>query len=118
LITAEAPAGQPVPQDGLGGADRGGDWLTVADGVPCLVRPMDSALMAFGGARDDARRNVITARIYFGADPVPEGISTRHRITITSGTVSTQGVYAVQGTINPNSMDLIFQVDCERIRGQ
>jgi|SRR5579859_1673217 len=108
-VTAEAPAGSVPAQDALGGADRSAAWLTVASGIPCLARPMGTSLMAFGAARDDARRGVNTTRIYFAADPVPTGIGSRNRIVVDGAT------YAVQGSTNPNSMDRIFQVDCERI---
>jgi len=108
-VTAEAPTGVSVGQDSLGGADRSGQWLTVASGISCLVRPMGTSLMAFGSARDDARRGVNTTRIYFAADPAPTGIGSRNRIVVEGQT------YAVQGSTNPNTMDRIFQVDCERI---
>ncbi len=110
-VLCEAPPGGVPPQDALGGADRT-NYLTVASGVPCLVRPMSAAKMAYsGGGRDDARRNVVTARIYFSSDPAPEGLSSRHRIVVEGQT------YAVTGVINPNSMGRIYQVDCEMIRG-
>ena len=72
--------------------------------------PATARLMAFGGRRDDARRNVVTARIYFADDPAPEGLSSRHRIVVENAT------YAVMGVINPNTMDRLFQVDTEMIR--
>lgn len=116
-ITAEAPDGRVPPQDALGGADRSdGNWVTVASGVPCLVREKGSSL---DPDRDDARMNVITATVYFEADPVPSGISTRHRITVTATTPAGPqilGLYSVQGTVDPNAMGRIFQVSCERVR--
>jgi len=111
-ISVEASTGSVPPQTALGGANRSGAWPVVADGVPCLVRPRSSFLAAHGLARDNARRNVETATIYFAADPLADsgGITTRHRITV-DGTV-----HAIQGVINVNSLDRLFQVDCERIR--
>ena len=65
-------------------ADRSdANWVTVADGVPCLVSEKGSSL---DYDRNDARANVITARVYFGCDPVPSGISTRNRINVTATT--------------------------------
>jgi hypothetical protein len=119
-ITAEAPDGQLPAQDATGAADRSDDnWVTVADGVPCLVNTRSSTLEARGSKRNDGRANVIDARIYFAADPVPSGVSTRHRVTVTvpgAGGPRALGVYAVQGVVDPNSMSRIFQVDCERVR--
>lgn len=120
-ITAEAPDGQVPAQDALGGADRSdGNWVTVVSGVPCLLNTSSSSLAAFfGSGRNDARANVIDARIYFLSDPVPSGISTRNRVTVTqqgTGGIRTLGVWSVQGVVDPNSMGRIFQVDCERIR--
>jgi hypothetical protein len=120
-ITAEAPDGQVPAQDALGGADRSdANWILVASGVPCLLNTTSSTLSAFGGARNDARANVISARIYFAGDPVPSGISTRHRITITdmgAGGPRSLGLYAVQGANQPVlGSQTIIQVDCERLR--
>lgn len=117
-ITAEAPDGQVPPQDALGGADRSdANWVTVAAGVPCLLSEKGSTL---DYSRNDARANVIQARVYFARDPVPGGISSRNRITVTRATPGNQpqipGIYAVQGTINPNAMGRLFEVDCERVR--
>lgn len=109
-ITAEAPSGSVPPQTVLGGANRSGPWTVVADGAACLVRPRSSYLAAYGSSRDNARRNVEAVTIYFAVDPVPGGINTRHRITVDGA------VHAVQGVINVNSLDRLFQVDCERIR--
>ena len=118
-ITAEAADGQVPGQDPTGAADRSdGNWPTIATGVPCLVDEKSSALMAFPG-RNDARMAVVNARIYFYADPVPGGISSRNRITVfvaVKGIPQVLGVYAVQGRINPNTMDRIFEVDCEKLR--
>ena len=119
LITCEAPDGQVPPQDALGGADRSdANWVTVASGVPCLVSPKSSKVNAFPG-RNDARAGIVDAVIYFSTDPVPSGISSRHRITVTvpgTGGPQVVGVYAVQGSIDPNTMGRIFQVGCERVR--
>lgn len=116
-ITAEAPDGQVPGQTAMGGADRSdGNWVPIAGPVPCLVRTRGSAL---NYNRNDERAAVIDARIYFAADPVPSGISSRHRITVTAagtGGPRVIGVYAVMGTIDPNSMGRLFEVDCERIR--
>lgn len=111
-ITAEAAVGSTPPLTALGGVNRSGAWAVVADGVPCLVRPRSSYLAAHGSARDDARRNVEAVTIYFAADPLAEsgGLNTRCRITVDGV------VHAVQGVINVNSLDRLFQVDCERIR--
>jgi hypothetical protein len=119
-ITAECPDGQVVGQDGTGAADRSDtNWVAVASGVPCLLNTTSSSLQAFGSKRNDARMAVIDARIYFVCDPVPSGISTRHRVTVVApgtGGPRVLGVYAVQGITDPNSMGRIFQVDCERVR--
>jgi hypothetical protein len=119
-ITAEAPDGQVVGQDGTGAADRSdANWLPVASGVPCLLNTTSSSLQAFGSKRNDARTAVIDARIYFLSDPVPSGISTRHRVTVTkSGTGGPRvlGTWAVQSVDDPNSMGRLFEIDCERVR--
>lgn len=116
-ITAEAPRGASVGQTAMGGADRSdAHWLTVADGVPCLVAPGGSSI---DRDRNDARENVIAATIYFRADPVPGGLSTRHRITVTSTRTPDPvvlGVYAVTGAIDPNYLGRLFEVACERVR--
>lgn len=108
-ITAEAAAGATPPQTRSGGADRSAR-LTVADGVPCLVRPLGASLAAFATARDQARRNVVSARIYFAADPAPEGLSTRHWIDVDGRT------YKVTGVVDYNSLHRLFAADCEMIR--
>lgn len=113
-ILAEAADGQVPAQTAMGGADRSdANWLTVADGVPVLVRTRSSAV---NRDYDDERAGVIDATLYFAADPVPSGsgLSSRHRIVVTGGRAA--GTYAVLGAIDPNSMGRILQVDCERIR--
>jgi hypothetical protein len=119
-ITAEAPDGAIPAQDPTAAADRSdGNWLPVVTGVPCLVSPKSSSLQAFPG-RNDARQAIVNARIYFTCDPVPTiGLSSRNRITVTTeahGGPQVLGIYAVQGVINPNTMDRIFEADCERLR--
>jgi hypothetical protein len=119
-ITAEAPDRQVPRQDAAGGADRSDpNWVTVASGVPCLLNTSSSSLQAFGSHRNMERAAVIDARIYFITDPVPSGISSRNRITVTApgtGGPRVLGIYAVQGVKDPNSLGRIFQVDCERVR--
>jgi hypothetical protein len=119
-ITAEAPDGSVPAQDPTGAADRSdANWETIVSGVPCLVNPKNSAVQAFPG-RNNARMAMIDARIYFVNDPLPPfGISSRNRITVRSGRSqesSLVGIFAVIGTINPNSLNGICEVDCERIR--
>ena len=97
----------PVPRDRLGGADRTGEWQAVAEGVPCLVRPLSAALQT----RDDARRNVTLYRIYFAEDPVSGGIGTRHRVVVG------QTTYQVTGVVDANSLGRLLHVDCEAIKG-
>lgn len=114
-ILAEANPGSRPKQSTMGGADRSdANWLEVVSGVSCLVRPQGGTLNL---NRNDARANVKTPKIYFLEDPVPTGLTTKHRIKVTLGLDGTLvGVYAVQDVTNPNSMDRIFQVECERIR--
>lgn len=114
-ITAEANPGSRPPLTTMGGVDRSdGNWLEVVSGVPCLVRPQGGSLNL---NRNDARANVKTPKIYFLCDPVPTGLTTKHRIKVTQGSDKTLvGVYAVQDVTDPNSMGRIFQVDCERVR--
>lgn len=115
-IQAEGPAGVQPPQTALGGADRTG-WLDVADGVPCLFRSLNVTLAAFSGRRNDSRQNQYSARIYFAADPVPEGLSSRHRIVVSGcPRAADNGIYAVSGAIDPNAMGRLLQVDVERVR--
>jgi hypothetical protein len=118
-ITQESPDGQVVGQDPTGAADRSDpNWITVASAIPCLVNEKSSSLQAFSG-RNDARMGIVNARIYFFRDPVPAGLSSRNRITVTtasSGSTQVIGIYAVQGRINPNTMNRIFEVDCEKVR--
>ena len=116
-ITSEATRGQVPGQTAMGGADRSNaNWATVADGVPCLVNPKGSSL---DRNRNDARANVINAEVFFLADPVPGGMSSRHRITVTltdRPDPVVLGVYAVTGVVDPNYLGRIFVADCERIR--
>ena len=117
-IAVESPDYTIPPRSQMGGTDRSAPWGNIATGVPCLVRTQSSSLSAWPG-RNDARANINTTRIYFYSDPVPTGISTRHRITVTTqgtGGHRVLGVYAVQGVVDPNSMGRLFEVDCERIR--
>ena len=114
-IMAEANPGSRPTLTTMGGVDRSDpNWLEVVSGVSCLVRPQGGSLNL---NRNDARANVKTPRIYFLCDPVPCGLTTKHRIKVSLGSDPTaRGVYAVQDVTNPNSMGRIFQVDCERIR--
>lgn len=117
-ITAEAPRGQVPGQTAMGGADRSAaNWLTVADGVPCLVS-MPSASIDRG--RNDARAGVLTGTIFFKCDPVPGGLSSRHRIAVTrarpGGDPVVLGVYAVTGAVDPNYLAHHLEVAVERIR--
>lgn len=118
-ITAESPDGTVPGQDPTGAADRSdGKWVPIATGVPCLVNEKSSSIQAYPG-RNDARMAVVNTRIYFYCDPVPKGISSRNRITVyvaVKGVPQVLGVYAVQGRINPNTMDRLFEVDCEKLR--
>lgn len=112
-ITVEAPTGVRPAQTAMGGADRTAR-LTAVSGVPCLVRPTGASLSAFGTARDGARRNVATHRIYFSlaAETTPplEELSSRHQIEVEGR------VYAVTSAIDVNSHGRLLQVDCEMIR--
>lgn len=119
-IAAEAPDRQTPPQTAMGGADRSdGNWLTVADGVPCLVWTREASL---DYDRNDARQTVVSARIYFHGDDVPNpGLTSRNRITVTSSAEGTPGrllgVYAVLGAREPAlAAGRLLIVDCERIR--
>lgn len=118
-VSIESPDGQTVPQDALGGADRSGQWATIASHVPCLLNNRSSPLMAWPG-RNDARAQIQTTRIYFYEDPTPAGFTTRMRITVSapgsSGDMTDIGVYQVIGTANPNSMNRLYEVDVERVR--
>ena len=119
-ITAEAPDRRTPGQTAAGGADRSdANWLTVVDGVPCLVWHQGSSLDT---DHNDQRAGIIQARIYFADDPAPPpGLSSRHRITVTeSGPEDNRrvlGIYAVQGARRAalGSQDLLM-ADCERIR--
>lgn len=115
-ITAEAPEGQEPAQDLLGAVDRSaGNWVPVVADVPCLLRVRSSTI---NYAHNDARANLVDARIYFLADPSPSGLSTRHRVTVTQpglGGPRVVGVYAVLGVVDPNSLGRVFQVDCSRV---
>jgi hypothetical protein len=119
-ITVEAPTGQLPAQDALGGADRTAPWPVVAQGVPCLYRPGASSLQARTARRDDARRSVNTGKVYFSASTlgqIPGGLTSRMRITITQAIDSgALGVYAVTGSIDPNTMGHHLEVDVERVR--
>jgi hypothetical protein len=117
-ITAEAPRGLATGRTAMGGADRSdANWLTVADGVPCLVSPSGSSL---DRSRNDAREDVIEATLYFARDPAPGGLDTRHRATVTGtrtgGDPVVIGVYAVTGVVDPNYLGRLFVASCERIR--
>lgn len=123
-ITVEALDGSVPPQSAMGGVDRSGTWQQIATGVPCLLNNKNSQLMAWPG-RNDARAQVFDTRIYFYLDPTPSGFTTRMRITVSepgggSGDDPTDttdlGVYQVVSVNNPNSMDRIWQIDCEKVR--
>jgi hypothetical protein len=117
-ITAEAAPGSVPPPTALGGADRSaGNWLTVADGVPCLVETNGATLYAFSGRRNNSRQNVVDATIYFLGDPVPGGMTTKHRIKVTGcPRDADNGTYAVQGVIDPNTLGDHIEVAVERVR--
>ena len=118
-ITVEFPPNTVPTQDAMGGVDRTGNWPLVASRVPCLVNTRNETLMAFQSARNNARSAVFDARIYFYYDPVPTGITTKHRITVTDasrGEPVEVGVYAVKNVNNANSMGRLFAVDTERLR--
>jgi hypothetical protein len=117
-ITAEAPRGQGTSRTSMGGADRSdANWLTVADGVPCLVAPEGAAL---DRDRNDARQDRVTATVYFARDPAPEGLSTRHRIAVTSVRPGRDpvvvGVYAVTGVVDRLYLGRLFEASAERVR--
>ena len=116
-ITAEAPDGQVPPQDALGGADRSdANWVTIAQGVPCLVSPRGSSL---DRSILDSRENLIEATIYFAPDPIARGLTTRHRVTVTAPGRPDPiliGVYTPTGVNDPNYLGILIEVDAERIR--
>jgi hypothetical protein len=118
-ITVEAASGSFPPQTSLGGVDRSQAWPIVAANVPCLLSNRSSPLMSFPG-RNDARAQVYDTRVYFYFDPTPSGFTTRMRINVTKagpgGDAIDLGTYSVKGTNNPNTMGVIFQVDCEKVR--
>src|SRR6516162_793462 len=117
-ITIEAPEYGQVAQDALGGAIRTDPWSTIVSDIPCLVAPQGQQISAWP-PRNDSRASINNVRIYFVIDPCPDGLSTRHRITVTSrgrGGPDVTGIYAVVGAQDPNSMSRILQVDCEKIR--
>lgn len=98
----------PPGQSGSGGVDRTGDPVPIAEGVPCLVRP----LSALRFARNDQDAEAIDSRIYFAGDPLAPGgeLTARHEIRV-------DGVfYRISGSINVNSMGRLLHVDCERLR--
>ena len=109
-ITREAPEGESVDQDDLGGADRTGEWLVEAEDVPCLVRPLASSEVSHTSLAN-ANWNVVRVVIYFASDPLESagGLTTQHRITVGDQ------IYAVLGVIDPNSMGRIIQANCEGI---
>jgi hypothetical protein len=117
-VTAEAPRGVAAARTAMGGADRSdAAWLTVADGVPCLVSPSGSSL---DRRRNDAREDAIEAEIYFARDPAPGGLNTRHRVSVTGtrtgGDPVALGVYVVTGVVDPNYLGRLFVARAERIR--
>ena len=105
MIEVEATLPATPGQDMLGGADRT-NWQQVADGIPCLVRRLSASQQI----RIEARGEICDTRIYFGNDPTIEGMSTRHRITVDGS------IYHVKGSVDPNSMGRLLQVDCELLR--
>lgn len=102
-------------QTAMGGADRTAtNWVTVADAVPCLVRILTYKLE---DDQNGQRVAVVSARIYFVSDPVPDGLNVRHRVRITNtgtGGPRVTGTWSVQGVNDPNSMGRLIYVDAQR----
>lgn len=98
----------PRAQTGSMGVDRTGEPVPLAQGVPCLVRP----LSALRFVRNDQDVEAIDSRIYFAGDPLAPGgeLTARHELRV-------DGVhYRISGSIDLNSMGRLLHVDCERLR--
>jgi hypothetical protein len=119
-IKEEAADGDVPAQDALGAADRSdANWVTVATDVPCMVRTVTARLDAFPG-RNDARAEIVNARIYFYTDPIPRGIGTRNRVIVEDIVYAVQGIGA-RGAAkriapSPTAEGHLFAIDCEVIK--
>jgi hypothetical protein len=119
-IYEEAEDGSVPPQDALGAADRSdANWPLVATDVPCMVRVVTARLDAFPG-RNDARAEIVNARVYFFKDPIEGGIGTRNRIIVEDVVYAVQGIGA-RGAAkriapSPTAEGHLFEIDCEVIK--
>lgn len=75
--------------------------------VPCLVRPLNSEALTLQG-RDASRR---MSRLYFAARPFPEDDARSRLLRIGDRTYRPVDVH------NLNSLDRLWQVDCELVTG-
>jgi hypothetical protein len=113
-VEVDSTADQPA-QTAMGGADRSeGNWVTVADAVPCLV---DLKKTDVNYDRNNQRVYLTTATIYFAEDPVLGGLSIRHRIRIVNtGTSGPRiaGPWAIRGIMDPIPAGDHLEVLCQR----
>lgn len=115
-ILATTAAGS-ARQTATGGVDRtAAGWSSVADGVPCLVRPTGSSL----NLGNDTMSNQEYLKVYLAGDPVPGGISVRHRLAVTragDGSPNAIGTYNVISVVDANGRGRLIEVGCERLAG-
>jgi len=113
-VEVDSTAGVPT-QTAMGGASRtDADWVTVADSVPCLVEPTGGQQVEVNSQKQYQTKAII----YFAADPVPEGMSPRHRIRITSvGAAGKRiaGTWAIDFVDDPIPSGDHLEVSCTRI---
>lgn len=113
-VAVDSTGGVPT-QTALGGASRtAADWVTVADAVPCLVEILRTQQVEV----NSQRQYVTDAVIYFASDPVPEGMSVRHRIEITSnGSAGPRigGIWNITGVDDPIPSGDHIEVSCQRV---
>src|SRR5690349_12208039 len=78
-IEADQAANSPA-QTSMGGVDRTEEnWIVVQDAVPCMVDILSTKREVV----NNQLRSIANARIYLVSDPVPEGLSIKHRIRVT-----------------------------------
>lgn len=108
--TANAPA-----QTAMGGVDRSADnWIVIQDAVPCLIDILSQKREMI----NNQLQYVSVARIYLIEDPVPEGLSIKHRIRVTiAGKPGRQveGVWAIEGVQDPVPYGHHLEVQCVRV---
>lgn len=116
IVSVEADEIATGPaQTSMGGVDRSdSNWVTIADGVPCLIEIEKPDRIMI----NDQVRYETKAIIYLMSDPVPGGMSISHRIRVMEAGhagSSIRGLWAVIGVTDPVPFGHHLEVNALRI---